>query len=130
MDPHQSSPFGWGNHEATYNHQVHGLFGGAPQLASSSSTFQAPLQSPFQIGSASDFPPNNDISMEGYEVEEQSAPLDAIAQPETRSSRRTKGEQLDWNAYKNAIRSLYMDQNKTLSETMEAMENVHSFKAS
>ena len=77
-----------------------------------------------------DLQPNNDISMEGNEAEEPPAPSVAIAQPKTRSFRRVRGENLDWNAYKDAIRSLYIDQNKSLPETMQAMDNLHSFKAS
>lgn len=130
MDPHQSFPFGWGNHGPTYNHQVHGLVGGAPQLPSDSSASQAPFPSSYQLGMSSDLPPIDDSSMNADEVEEQPAPLDAIARPKTRSSHRAKREHLDWNAYKDAIWSLYVDQNKTLSETMEAMDNVYSFKAS
>jgi hypothetical protein len=130
MDPHQSFPFDWGNHGPAYNHQVHGLLGGPPQPASSSSTFEAPFQNRFQAGMVNDLQPNNDISMEGYEAEEPPAPSAAIAQPNTRSFHRVRGENIDWNAYKDVIRSLYIDQNKSLSETMQAMDNLHSFKAS
>ena len=129
MDPHQPFPFGWSSDGPTYNHQLHDLLGEPQQLGSISSNFQAPLQGHFHGGIANDFPPNNDISMEGIEVEEKPAPLSTMARPKTKSSGVVKSENLNWNAYKDAIRSLYIDQNKTLSETMEAMKNHHSFKA-
>ena len=129
MDPHQPFPFDWSNHGPTYNQQVHDLLEEPPQLASISSSFQAPLQSHFQSGIANDFPPNNGISMEGIEVEEQPVPLKTMARPKTKSSGGVKSENPNWNAYKDAIRSLYIDKKKTLSETMAAMKNDHSFKA-
>lgn len=120
MDSQQSFPFDWGdNHEPAYNQQLHDILGGPPQPASSSSTFEAPFQNPFRPGMVDDLQPDNDISMKDNE-----------AQPESRSSRRVRGENLDWNAYKDAIWTLYIDQNKSLSETMQAMDDLHSFKAS
>ena len=129
MDPRQPFSFDWSNQEPTYDHHVHGLLGGPPPLASNSSNFQAPFQSSFQGAITNDLQANNDISMEGNEVEEQPAPVDVMARPKTGASRRVTSEHLDWNLYKDAIWRLYMDQNKTLSETMEAMDNAYSFKA-
>lgn len=68
--------------------------------------------------------------MEENIAEEQPAPSAMRAQTETASSRRGKRELVDWNAHKATIRSLYIDQNKTLSETIEAMDKFYSFKAS
>lgn len=130
MDSHQSFPYNWGDHGPAYNQQVHGLLGGPSQLASTSSNFETSFQNPFHDSMANDFRPNNDIPMEGIEAEEQPIPSIATAQPETGSSRRARAEHLDWNAYKDAIWSLYIDQNKSLSETMQAMDDLHSFKAS
>ena len=130
MDPHQSFPFNWGINGPTYDQQVHGLLREPPQVASSSSTFEAPFQDPFQGSITNELQSNNDIPMAGSEEEQQLAPPVVIAQPKTAFSRRAKGEQLDWNAHKDAIRSLYIDQNKSLSDTMRDMENHHSFKAS
>ncbi len=130
MDSHQSFAFNWGDHGPSYNQQSHGLLGGPSQLASSSSTFEASYQNPFQAGMANHLPPNNDISMDGIEAEEQPTPSVPTAHPKTGSSRRAKAKHLDWNAYKDAIRSLYIDQNKSLPETMQAMDDLYSFKAS
>ena len=130
MDSSQSFPIDWSNYGPAHNQQVHGLLGASQGLASNPSTFEAPFPNPFQAGLANDLQPNNDISMEGNEEQEQSAPSVAIAQPKTGSLRRAKGGYLDWNAYKDAIWSLYIGQNKSLSKTIEDMEESHSFKAS
>lgn len=44
--------------------------------------------------------------------------------------RRAKYENLDWERQEAVLRSLYMDQNKSLADTMKIMEEQHSFKAS
>jgi len=55
-----------------------------------------------------------------------------IVSTESKSAtrRRAKYAHLDWNAHKTSIKSLYMDQGKTLSETMESMNSRFSFNAS
>ena len=68
--------------------------------------------------------------MEGNEEEKQPVPAAAIAQSRTGPIHRAKGEQPDWNAYKDTIWSLYIDQDESLPETIQDMENLHSFKAS
>ena len=130
MDSHQPFTFDWRNHEPAYNQQDHGLFGGPPQPASSTITFEAPFQDPFQAGKRNEVQSNDDALMAGVEEEEQPVPPVATAPPTTGFSRRAKGEQLDWNAYKDTIKSLYIEQKLSLAETMKAMEDLHSFKAS
>ena len=130
MNLDQPFPFDWSNHGPAYNQQVQGLLGGSQRIGSSSSTFEAPFQEPFQAGMANNFQPYNDISMKGNEEEGQPAPAAPIAQARTGPFHRATGEHLDWNTYKDTIWSLYIDQNKSLVETIQDMENLHSFKAS
>lgn len=130
MDSRQSFPFDWSNYGPAHNQQVHGLIGAPQGLAPNPSTFEAPFPTPFQAGLVNNLQPDKDIYMEGDGEEQQSAPSVARAQPNTGSSRRAKSEYPDWNTYKDAIWSLYIDQNKSLAETIQEMENLHSFKAS
>lgn len=44
--------------------------------------------------------------------------------------RRSKYGHLKWDTYKEILKRLYVDENKTLSETMEIMKNEYSFEAS
>ncbi|KAJ2996040.1 hypothetical protein NUW58_g1107 [Xylaria curta] len=44
--------------------------------------------------------------------------------------KRARYGNLDWEAHKNEIRKLYLDQDRTLKETMEVMAQTHSFNAS
>jgi hypothetical protein len=54
---------------------------------------------------------------------------DIQEQPKT-SLRRSKYGNLDWDRYKEQIRELYLDDNKSLDDTMRTMEEKHSFTAS
>jgi hypothetical protein len=130
MDSRQPFSSAWDG--PAYNQQVHGLVGKSSnnQLASGSFAFEPSYQNHFQADTPYNLQPNTDVSMTGYEVEKLPAPSIAKAPPEIGSSRRAKYEHLDWNAHKAAIQSLYLDQNKSLSETMESMKNLHSFDAS
>lgn len=130
MESDQSFSLGWGNHGSAYDEQVHGLFEGASQLASSSSAFGTSYQIHPRVGIVGNVQAHNDIPMEDYEAQEQPAPSAVRAPPETAPSRRTKSQHHDWDAHKALIKRLYIDQNKSLPETMEAMERLHSFKAS
>ncbi|RYP63797.1 hypothetical protein DL770_009297 [Monosporascus sp. CRB-9-2] len=51
------------------------------------------------------------------------------AQTRPRAPRARYGH-LDWDAHKDTIKSLYMDEDKTLADTMEIMKREHSFEAS
>lgn len=132
MDPHNQFSAAWDSRGPAYNQQGYGLSGdySNSQVPSGSFAFEPPYQNSFQAHEAYKLQPNTDVSMTGYEVEERPAPSIAKAPPEIRSSRRAKYEHLDWDAHKAAIQSLYMDQNKNLSETMESMKTIHSFDAS
>ncbi|KAH8694492.1 hypothetical protein BGZ61DRAFT_588458 [Ilyonectria robusta] len=44
--------------------------------------------------------------------------------------RRAKYENLDWERHEAVLRSLYIDKNKSLADTMKIMEQQHSFNAS
>lgn len=46
------------------------------------------------------------------------------------ASRRSKYSSLDWDAHRETIRRLYMDEEKPLKETMEIMAEQHGFHAS
>jgi hypothetical protein len=48
----------------------------------------------------------------------------------TSASRRSKYSSLDWDAHRESIRRLYMDEEKPLKETMEIMAEQHGFYAS
>ncbi|KAL8713832.1 MAG: hypothetical protein Q9225_006682 [Loekoesia sp. 1 TL-2023] len=134
MDPHPSTPFGWHNDGTAYAQQSHGLLGGSSQIPSTSAAFEASYQNPFAAGMANEAQPGNDVSMANYEMEPQPGlqPGPSIhgAQRGARPSRRARSGHLDWNAYKDTIKELYIDQNKSLPETMEAMNERYSFNAS
>ena len=68
--------------------------------------------------------------MENAEAQEQPAPTAVREQLRTASSRLAKSQQLDWDTHKPAIKCFYFDQRKTLPETMQAMDEQYSFKAS
>lgn len=129
MDSNSLYPFDWNNQKSAYNGLVHDPLGEPSPVISGSSAFSASYQNPFRAGTAN-VPQPSDISMEGIEMEQPPAPSTASAQPETGSSRRAKFEQLDWNAHKASIKNLYLDENKSLPETMKVMNDIHSFKAS
>lgn len=134
MNPHPSMPFGWHNDGTAYGQQVHGLLGGSSQMPSNSAAFEASYQIPFAADMANEAQPSNDVSMANYETEPQLGPQPGPsihrAQRNARPSRRARSEHLDWNAYKDTIKELYIDQNKSLPETMAVMNEQYSFNAS
>lgn len=52
------------------------------------------------------------------------------APPKPAVSQRTKYRGLNWDAHKTQIKSLYLEGNKNLQETMEIMKDQHDFDAS
>ena len=69
----------------------------------------------------------NDTVMENVEAQEQPALVAVRPHP---APRRAKSQHLDWDTHKPTIKSFYIDQNKSLLETMQAMDEQYSFKAS
>ena len=130
MDPHPSFQFGWENDENTYDQQGHGLLGLHSQTPTTSSVFGQQYQMPIAAHLANEVQVSNDTPMRNNEEEPQPAPLPHGAQPDTRFQSRGRSERLDWNAHKDMIRELYIDQNYSLPETMEAMRERYSFDAS
>jgi Clr5 domain len=133
MDSRQPFPTAWGGHTPVYNQQVQELSGESSnnQLGFGSFAYEPPYQNPFQGDAAVyDLEHNHDVPMAGHEVENRPAPSVAKSTHEGGSSRRTKYVHLDWNTHKPTIQRLYMDENKSLSETMERMKSIYSFDAS
>lgn len=126
MDSHPSIPFVWRDDGTAYDQQMHGLLGDPSQIPSTSTAHEASYQITPNLAMADEARANNDVSMGQYDV----GPSVYGAPPNARSSRRARGEQLDWNAHKDTIKKLYLDQNNSLSETMEAMKEQYSFHAS
>ena len=126
MDPYPSILFARRDDGTAYDQQMHGLLGDPPQIPSTSTAHEASYQIPSNLAMADEARANNDVSMGHYDMgpSMHGAPLNA------RSSCRARNEQLDWDAHKDMIKKLYLDQNKSLSETMEAMKEQHSFHAS
>lgn len=50
--------------------------------------------------------------------------------PPNGGSRRSRYGTLDWEKHKSPIKKLYMDENKSLKDTMEIMKEEHGFEAS
>ncbi|KAL8777117.1 MAG: hypothetical protein Q9213_007998 [Squamulea squamosa] len=99
-------------------------------MPSMSSAFDATYQNPFATDTANEGQPSNDVSMMMYEIEPQLGPTIPGADQDARSSRRARNGHLDWNAFKETIKELYINQNKSLPETMDAMNKQYSFNAS
>ncbi|KAI4280424.1 MAG: hypothetical protein L6R38_004469 [Xanthoria sp. 2 TBL-2021] len=104
MDSDPSIPFGWHNDGTAYDQ----IFD--PDLVHEAQAY-------------------NNVSMGNYETGPRPGPYIHGAR-DARSSRRARSEHLDWNAHKDTIKKLYLDQNKSLSETIEAMKEQYSFDAS
>ncbi|KAL8860637.1 MAG: hypothetical protein Q9178_002990 [Gyalolechia marmorata] len=130
MAAYPSSSFDWHNDGTAYDPQVHGLLGHFPQIPSTSAALKTPYQMPFAPEMAHEAQVSNSVSMGDYETGPQPGPSIHEAQRDAGASRRARSEHLDWNEYKNKIKMLYLDQNKSLSETMEAMSKQYSFNAS
>lgn len=131
MSSHHQFNFAWEHHGPAYNGQVEDLFGGPTQLPAGSSAFEtASYQVPYQAEMADEFQLPSNAPMEGIEVGEPPTSSNDRAQPEARSSRQAKSEGLDWNTHKAAIKSLYVDNDKSLAETRKMMVEKYSFDAS
>ena len=130
MNPYQYFQTGYDNRLPANNGQVRGLFTESSRPASGSSIFGTSYQAQLQNNIANYPQPENDTLMEDAEAQEQATLAAARAQPRTTSSRPAKSQQLDWKTHKPAIKRLYIDQNKSLPETMQAMDEQYSFKAS
>lgn len=126
MDQHPSFSFAWHNPGIAYDQQVHGLH----EVPPISAGFEQSYQNPFTADRANEIQPSNDVAMEDQQTGLPPIPSIPGAQAEARALRRPRSEHLDWNAYKAKIEELYMTQNKTLPETMEAMNEKYSFNAS
>ncbi|KAL8828847.1 MAG: hypothetical protein Q9170_006425 [Blastenia crenularia] len=124
MDSH---PFGW-PHDGAYT-PFHNLIGASSRTSSAPAGFLVPYQG-YVAANTQEAQRGNEVLMGDYETEPQPAPSAPEAQSDVKPSRRARSEQLDWNAHKKAIKKLYIDQNKSLPETMAAMNEQHSFKAS
>ncbi|KAI1130526.1 hypothetical protein F5Y10DRAFT_235429 [Nemania abortiva] len=72
--------------------------------------------------------PEEDMTMTDFNTQYLSGPVPPVDGPQTR--KRTKYRHLHWDAHKNEIRELYLDQDCTLKDTMEIMANTRSFNAS
>lgn len=51
-------------------------------------------------------------------------------EPPRGGSRRSKYQHLKWNLHKNTIRRIYLEEDRSLAETMSYMKKKHSFEAS
>ena len=130
MEQHRSFQFVWPSPGIPYDQQVHGLLGGSSEVPSVSTGFEQSYRNPFTADMGNGFQPSNDVSMEDQQTGPPPIPSIPGAQTEARASRRARSEHLDWNAYKETIRELYIEQNNSLAETMEAMKEDYSFNAS
>ena len=113
-----------------YDQQVHGLLEGSSEAPPVSNGLEQPYQNIFTADIGNGFQPSNDVSMEDQQTGPPPVPSIPGAQTEAKALRRARSEHLDWNAYKETIRVLYIEQNKSLFETMEAMKENYSFNAS
>lgn len=110
--------------------QAHILDEGAinSQVPSHPFTFQVQpqYQASFQVNQYG-LQSNSNDQIATNEAEQLPAPFVEQVEPH---SHRAKYDHLDWDVHKAAIESLYMDQNKNLSETMGIMKDRYSFVAS
>ena len=125
MDPHQPFSYGWDNHVPTYGF----LAESSRQEGSNADNFNASYQDPIQAPLANDAPSNNDVHM-GNDDMGHLLTVQATPRRKRGPTRRKRSENLDWNKHKKTIKELYITQNKTLPETKEEMEQLHSFNAS
>ena len=130
MDLHRSLMFGWNNDGISHDQSVHGLLENHSQIPPTSSGFHPRYAMPSALDSTNEVQLSNDVSMGNAVVEPQPAQSRHGVQPDSRFPSRGRGERLDWNAHKDIIKKLYIDQNRSLPETMEAMKERYSFDAS
>ena len=130
MDSHPLFSFSWQNDGTPFDQQVHSLFERHSQIPSTPSVFEPSYQTPFAAHLANEVQLSNEVSRGNND--EGSQPASAVygIQPGAGFPNRGMGERLDWNAHKDKIRELYVEQNNSLPETMEAMKELYSFDAS
>lgn len=133
MDSHQQFSFGWDVHSQPNNQHGQGFPGGPSNGQTSPSQFAFGPSYPLSIQAGLEYrpQPDGDVPMPDDEVEDKLSPQ--IAGPEAGKSgtaRRAKYGHLNWAAHKHTIKQLYLDEDKTLTETIEMMKRLHSFDAS
>jgi hypothetical protein len=128
-----NNDFNWGNWNDPGASRSQNFSGpsGTNQTVPLASSDPSPYKS-YQNGSHQDrtyhAPPAEDVSIKDISVGFQSVLPNPVAAAGY-AIPRVKNEGLDWKAQKNAIRSLYMDEDKTLKATIDIMKNVYSFNA-
>lgn len=128
MEPYRSIPLDWGNPGSAYNEQSRSGFRFSRNLVPVPFNIGTVYQTQFQNGMADNA--QADIIMDNNEPEEQPARSALEAQPARAQSSRARSAHLDWDSHKDRIKDLYIDKNKSLPETMKAMDEVYFFKAS
>ncbi|KAK8084450.1 hypothetical protein PG997_005721 [Apiospora hydei] len=132
MDSHDSHGFSWTSPRTsrTYNFPNSFELGQDVQPVPGPSTIGPPFNAQGSSGTDSANGDTADAPMEGAALMQ--PPLRAVSEtvPHTSTNRRSKYKHLDWDAHKDIIRQLYLDDDKTLAETMDTMKNTHSFEAS
>jgi Clr5 domain len=63
-------------------------------------------------------------------TEENTGRLASIPESSERPSKRSKYRHLDWDGNQDRLRQLYLEEGKSLTETMQIMKNEHGFDAS
>ena len=72
-------------------------------------------------------PSNSSLRNQGARA---ASPVPAVNPLTRTTSRRSKYRNLDWDGAKARIKELYLDEDRTLQETMRIMKEAHSFDAS
>ena len=138
MDGHHSFSFSWDATHPNYNQPMHRH--ALNPLEGSSRTALAAEPNAYEVlqyrttpqtpyGEGDGVQPNNNLKDQaGLQLDQE--PDVTRPQPTVKPSRRAKYLDLDWNANRVAIKGLYIDQNKSLSETIEIMKDRHGFDAS
>ena len=120
MDSSQAFSFTWDPQGPTYTSRTDNLFGD-PSFHTS-----APFQTSGYITQSS-----NDVQMEGADIQLDSQSATTTNRPGAITpSSRPRNERLDWSAHYATIKQLYIDENKSLPQTKEIMEQNHSFRDS
>lgn len=86
-------------------------------------------QNPFETHHSDFAEADHDVNMTGNDSER--VALQQVADPsiENTRSRPADKQRLDWDSHKAIIKDLYIDQNKSLPETMKIMGDSYSFHA-
>lgn len=113
-------------HESTPN-PLHAVFG---QSATSSQQRQVPGQVLNPIDDAQMHQVRNNNPNITQSQENHSSSDNVAERPAPKATKRSKFGKLDWDYHKEKIRILYLEENKSLAETMELMRQRHGFDAS